>query len=67
MVQNSPIPHLKLWKNLYLKMVQQYLLYLVRMGMPQGQVSDIFANITKVNYTIQIADFLKVNIKIEAI
>ena len=27
-------------------------------------MSDIFANITKVNYIMQIADFLKVNIKI---
>lgn len=26
-----------------------------------------FSNITKVNYLMQIADFLKVNIKIEAI
>ena len=30
-------------------------------------MSDIFANITKVAYLMQIADFLKVNIKIEAI
>ncbi len=36
-------------------------------NMSQGQVSDIFTNITKVNYIMQIADFLKVNIKIEAI
>ena len=27
-------------------------------------MSDIFTNITKVNYIMQIADFLKVNIKI---
>jgi hypothetical protein len=33
--------------------------------MPGGQVSDI--NFTKVNYLMHIADFLKVNIKIEAI
>ena len=35
--------------------------------MPKGQVSDTFTNITKVNYLMQIADFLKMNIKIEAI
>lgn len=35
--------------------------------MPTGQVSDIFTNIIKVNYLMQIADFLKMNIKIEAI
>ena len=34
--------------------------------MPTGQ-SDIFTNIIKVAYLMQIADFLKVNIKIEAI
>ena len=33
--------------------------------MPGGQVSDI--NITKGNYLMQIADFLKMIIKIEAI
>jgi len=33
--------------------------------MPGGQVSDI--NFTKVNYLMQIAVFLKLNIKIEAI
>ena len=36
-------------------------------GMPQGQVSVIFTNNTRANYLMQIADFLKVNIKIEAI
>ena len=35
--------------------------------MPKGQVSDTFTNITKENYLMQIADYLKVNIKIEAI
>lgn len=35
--------------------------------MPTGQVSDIFTDITKVNHLMQIADVLKVNIKIEAI
>ena len=35
--------------------------------MPQGQVSVIFTNITRANYLMQIADALKVNIKIEAI
>ena len=34
-------------------------------SMPGGQVSDI--NFTKVNYLMQIAVFLKLNIKIEAI
>ena len=28
-------------------------------NMPKGQVSDIFTNITKVNYLMRIADFLK--------
>ena len=36
-------------------------------GMPEGQVIDIFTDITKMKYLMQIADFLKVNIKIEAI
>ena len=31
--------------------------------MPKGQVSDIFTNITKVNYIMQIADFLKVSME----
>ena len=39
----------------------------LRPCMPKGQVSGIFTNITKVNCLMQIADFLKVNIKIEAI
>lgn len=35
--------------------------------MSGGQVSDIFTDITIVNHLMQIADFLKVNIIIEAI
>ena len=34
--------------------------------MPEGQVIDIFTDITKVNHLMQIADFLKINIMIEA-
>jgi len=42
-------------------------LRIVLKEMPTGQVSDIFTNIIKVAYLMQITDFLKVNIKIEAI
>ena len=35
--------------------------------MSKGHVNDTFTNITKGNYLMQIADYLKVNIKIEAI